>query len=81
MDGGEGRMVNQMTRDYWFDRERTSASAITTSSFCAVHELATPLFLYKDAAGNPSWDADVVAANAAAAKRMAAKGRQTNNKR
>lgn len=81
VDGGEGRMVNQMTRDYWFDRERTSASAITTSSFCAVHELATPLFLYKDAAGNPSWDADVVAANAAAAKRMAAKGRQTNNKR
>ena len=30
-----------MTRDYWFDGEKTSkATAIKTSSFCVIHELS-----------------------------------------
>ena len=35
--------VNLMARDYWFDRPRTSATSIYTSSFCVVHEIDTPL--------------------------------------
>ena len=32
---------NLMTRDYWFDGEKTSkATAIKTSSFCVIHELS-----------------------------------------
>lgn len=73
VEGGDGRLVNQMARDYWFNASRTSATAITTSSFCAVHELTTPLYLYKDGAGQPSWQPEVVAAHAAAAKRHAMK--------
>lgn len=68
---GAGRLINQMARDYWFDKSRAQATAIRTSSFCAVHELTTPLYLYKDAAGKPSWKPEVVAASAAAAKRHA----------
>ena len=37
------KMVNKMTRDYWFNVGKTRASAITTSSFCAVHEISEPL--------------------------------------
>lgn len=71
VEAGNGRLVNQMSRDYWFNSARTTATAITTSSFCAVHELTTPLYIYKDGSGNPSWDPQVVAANATSAKRMA----------
>ena len=38
-----GLLVNKMTRDYWFDTDRSQASKITTSSFCAVHEVSQPL--------------------------------------
>ena len=48
-------MVNKMARDYWFngDKEGTSgritgATAITTSSFCAVHEITEPFYLRAD---------------------------------
>jgi len=34
---------NLMTRDYWFDAERSSAKSIYTSSFCVIHELTEPL--------------------------------------
>ena len=34
---------NLMTRDYWFDREKTSATSIYTTSFCVIHEIDTPL--------------------------------------
>ncbi len=34
---------NMMTRDYWFNAERTRASEIYTSSFCVVHEISEPL--------------------------------------
>jgi uncharacterized surface protein with fasciclin (FAS1) repeats len=35
--------VNKMTRDYWFNTAKTSATTIETSSFCAVHEISEPL--------------------------------------
>ena len=38
------RLVNQMTRDYWFDKIKTQASAIETSSFCSVHQVSEPLY-------------------------------------
>lgn len=46
-------MVNKMARDYWFDKQRLQATSITTSSFCAVHELTEPL-----KADNKRFDAD-----------------------
>ena len=42
------RLVNKMTRDYWFNRDKSSASAITTSSFCAVHQISKPLYYNKN---------------------------------
>ncbi|MBM6992024.1 MAG: hypothetical protein I3J02_01975 [Prevotella sp.] len=71
VEAGNGRLINQMARDYWFNAQRTSATAITTSSFCAVHELTTPLYIYKDGTGNPSWDPQVVESNSSSAKRLA----------
>jgi uncharacterized surface protein with fasciclin (FAS1) repeats len=41
-------IVNMMTRDYWFNRDKASATAITTSSFCAVHQISKPLYNNKD---------------------------------
>ena len=38
------RIVNKMTRDYWFNRDKASATAIETSSFCAVHQISKPLY-------------------------------------
>lgn len=38
------RIVNKMTRDYWFNSDKSNASAITTSSFCAVHQISKPLY-------------------------------------
>ena len=38
------RLVNKMARDYWFDNTKTSATAIVTSSFCAVHQISEPLY-------------------------------------
>lgn len=37
------RIVNKMTRDYWFNAPKTSATSILTSSFCAVHQISEPL--------------------------------------
>lgn len=34
---------NLMTRDYWFNSNKESASEIYTSSFCVIHEIDTPL--------------------------------------
>jgi uncharacterized surface protein with fasciclin (FAS1) repeats len=39
-----GKVVNQMTRDYWFNDEKTRATGIETSSFCAVHQISEPLY-------------------------------------
>ena len=38
------RLVNKMTRDYWFNTSKTKATSIETSSFCAVHQISEPLY-------------------------------------
>lgn len=38
------RLVNKMARDYWFNNTKTAATAIETSSFCAVHQISEPLY-------------------------------------
>ena len=42
------KVVNKMTRDYWFNASRKNATGIVTSSFCAVHEISSPLCANKD---------------------------------
>jgi len=42
--GNSGKMVNKMARDYWFNSAKTQATAIETSSFCAVHQVSEPLY-------------------------------------
>ena len=37
------KVVNKMTRDYWFDNSKLHAKSIETSSFCAVHQISEPL--------------------------------------
>ena len=37
------KLANKMTRDYWFNANKKDASAIATSSFCAVHQISEPL--------------------------------------
>lgn len=64
IDANSSLAVNLMARDYWFDSERTSANSIKTSSFCAIHEISTPLYIYtyKDANGKtvPTWNPTTV---------------------
>ncbi len=38
------KLVNKMARDYWFNDEKTRATAIETSSFCSVHQVSEPLY-------------------------------------
>ena len=62
-----GKVTNAMARDYWFNNSAQSATAITTSSFCAVHEISKPFYLFKDKkTGNPTWKPSVVNAGAKA---------------
>lgn len=62
-----GMVANAMARDYWFNNSAQSATAITTSSFCAVHEISKPFYLFKDKkTGNPTWKPSVVNAGAKA---------------
>jgi len=49
------KIVNKMTRDYWFDSSRTSATSIYTSSFCAVHEISEPLHVYTSSRFDGAW--------------------------
>ena len=39
-----GKMVNKMTRDFWFNADKTAATTFETSSFCAVHQISEPLY-------------------------------------
>ena len=39
VDDSNGKLINLMCRDYWFDNNRTRATSIYTSSFCVVHEI------------------------------------------
>ena len=61
-----GKVANAMARDYWFNNSAQSATAITTSSFCAVHEISKPFYLFKDSHGNLTWKPSVVNAGAKA---------------
>lgn len=60
-----GKVTNAMARDYWFNSSAQSATAITTSSFCAVHEISKPFYLFKEN-GKPTWKPSVVNAGAKA---------------
>ena len=40
----KSKIVNKMTRDYWFNSSKLTATAIETSSFCAVHQISEPLY-------------------------------------
>lgn len=76
-------LTNQMARYYWLGQSsssagnsvsassKTKANAILTSSFCAVHELTSPLYLYKNTSGEGSWNPEIVATREAAAKAKA----------
>lgn len=44
VDASGSKLVNQMTRDYWFNSGRSNATSIVTSSFCAIHEISEPLY-------------------------------------
>jgi hypothetical protein len=44
IDASGSKLVNRMTRDYWFNSGRSNATSITTSSFCAIHEISEPLY-------------------------------------
>jgi uncharacterized surface protein with fasciclin (FAS1) repeats len=57
---------NLMTREYWFDSPRTSASSIYTSSFCVVHELADPLHVYSTLRYDGAWKTSAARAKAVA---------------
>lgn len=72
-------LVNKMARDIWLGSTdasgsttispAASANGIYTSSFCVVHEISSPLYLYTSNNGQRSWSPDVVAAANAAAKK------------
>ncbi len=49
------KIVNKMTRDYWFDDNRTKATKIETSSFCAVHQITEPLCGEKSGRYDGAW--------------------------
>ena len=49
------KLVNKMTRDYWFNSIKTNASAIETSSFCAIHEVSEPLYGIESGQFNEAW--------------------------
>lgn len=56
VDANDGTKVsNKMARDYWFNKQRTAADAITTSSFCAVHEITEPLYLEANKRYDNNW--------------------------
>ena len=44
IDAGGSKLCNKMTRDYWFNNSKDKATSITTSSFCAVHQISEPLY-------------------------------------
>jgi uncharacterized surface protein with fasciclin (FAS1) repeats len=49
------KVINQMTRDYWFNSGKTNASAIETSSFCAIHQVSEPLYGVASGKFNDTW--------------------------
>lgn len=56
IDATDGsKLVNKMARDYWFNTSRNNATEIYTSSFCAVHEIAEPFYVYESKRFNDAW--------------------------
>ena len=56
IDANDGsKLVNKMARDYWFNSSRTSATEIYTSSFCAIHEISEPFYVYESKRFNDAW--------------------------
>jgi hypothetical protein len=49
------KISNKMCRDYWFNSSRTSATEIYTSSFCAVHEITEPFYVYSSKRFDDAW--------------------------
>jgi hypothetical protein len=49
------KLVNKMARDYWFNAEKTQATAIETSSFCSVHQVSEPLYGTKTGRFDGDW--------------------------
>lgn len=49
------KVVNKMTRDYWFNASKLRASSIETSSFCAVHQISDPLFGTESGRFDDAW--------------------------
>ena len=58
------KLTNYMTRDYWFNSDRRSATAITTSSFCAIHEITEPLYNSKNKRFDAEWATKAARENA-----------------
>lgn len=59
-----GMVSNKMARDYWFDAPRLQASSITTSSFCAVHEISRPFYMNGTSTSPQRYDNDWSSAKA-----------------
>ena len=55
IDASAGGMVNKLTRDYEFDANKSNANSIVTSSYAAVHEIATPLCYSTDGKFNDEY--------------------------
>lgn len=53
--GDASKISNRMARDYWFNAGRTSATEIYTSSFCAVHQITDPLYVYASGRFDDAW--------------------------
>ncbi len=71
------KLVNKMTRDYEFDKERESATSIAVSSFAAVHQVSEPLCHTTTGRYDGAWS--TAAARKAAAKNYEQLKKTANN--
>jgi hypothetical protein len=70
------KMTNVMTRDYWLNTDRKTATSIATSSFCAVHEVTEPFYFAKSKRYDATWAENDITQDSdwsAAKRRVAAK--------
>ncbi|MBR2154195.1 MAG: hypothetical protein IJ901_06225 [Bacteroidaceae bacterium] len=70
------KMTNVMTRDYWLNTDRKTATSIATSSFCAVHEVTEPFYSAKSKRYDAAWAENDITQDSdwsAAKRRVAAK--------
>lgn len=81
VDANNSSMVsNKMTRDYWFNASRLRATSITTSSFCAVHEISRPFYMGGTATNPQRYDADWSSAKSVKKAKEYYKRQNANNK-